>query len=75
MKEWWSRTKIYCNDTSQGTLEPLLGSYNDSSVSITNEDVDVVAERDKVLSGGTDNAIIHLRNLHKVFVTAHFLFY
>lgn len=68
-KEWWSSTKTYYNETSQGPLEPLLGSYNDSSVSIIDEDVDVVAERDKVLSGATDNAIIHLRNLHKVLVT------
>lgn len=54
-------------DTAQSYSEPLLGSFGDSSMSITDEDVDVKAERQRILSGLGDNAIICLRNLRKVY--------
>lgn len=65
----WLRILHYVKyDTSQSYFEPLLGSYVDSSMLITDEDVDVTAERHRILSGLGDNAIIILRNLKKVLV-------
>ncbi|XP_020590496.1 ABC transporter A family member 1 isoform X2 [Phalaenopsis equestris] len=55
------------NDTPQSYSEPLLGSFGDSSMLITDEDVDVSAERQRIHSGLGDNAIICLRNLRKVY--------
>ena len=50
---------------SNNMLEPLLGSSDSAAVDI-DEDIDVKEERDRVLSGAADRAIIYLRNLRKV---------
>ena len=55
-------------DISQSYFQPLLGSSVDASNSITNEDVDVIAERHRVIGGYADNAIIYLHNLRKVLI-------
>lgn len=53
------------------SLEPLLKSTMGDNSSLE-EDIDVRAERDRVLSGGVDSAVIYLRNLRKVISTYKF---
>ncbi|GAB2295549.1 Phospholipid-transporting ATPase abca1 [Dionaea muscipula] len=48
-------------------LEPLLESSSDALTLDIDEDMDVKTERNRVLSSATDNAIICLRNLRKVY--------
>ncbi|CAI9301359.1 unnamed protein product [Lactuca saligna] len=47
--------------------EPLLRSSAESLAIDLEEDIDVQTERNRVLSGSIDKAIIYLRNLRKVF--------
>lgn len=63
IKKWWGKINIFPNNISY--LEPLLEPSPETFV--TDEDVDVKTERNRVLSGSVDNAIIYLRNLRKVF--------
>ena len=49
-------------------LEPLLESTSETGALGLDEDIDVQTERNRVLSGSADNAIIYLRNLRKVLV-------
>lgn len=75
IKKWWGKINIFPHNTTY--LEPLLESSPETFVTDLNEDVDVKAERNRVLSGSIDNAIIYLRNLRKVFpriVFFNFLF-
>lgn len=59
---------------SNNVLEPLLGSSSDIMALDLDEDIDVKAERDRVVSGAADKAIIYLRNLRKVSVFFCFVF-
>lgn len=75
VKEWWMkrRRSNLTNlkfETSSPSLEPLLGPSSEF-IPDSDLDVDVTAERNRVLSGSIDNAIIYLSNLRKVF-TLHF---
>ncbi|KAK8914546.1 Polyneuridine-aldehyde esterase [Platanthera zijinensis] len=55
---------------SQSYSEPLLASFGESLMSMTDEDADVTAERQRILNGLRDNAInICLQNLGKVYLT------
>ncbi|XP_027188413.1 ABC transporter A family member 1 isoform X3 [Cicer arietinum] len=63
IKKWWGKINIFPNNISY--LEPLLEPSPETFV--TDEDVDVKTERNRVLSGSVDNAIIYLRNLRKVY--------
>lgn len=67
IKEWWKGTRHHLCNTPSSYLEPLLQSSSESDTLDLNEDVDVQVERNRVLSGSVDNAIIYLRNLRKVF--------
>ncbi|KAF4357258.1 hypothetical protein G4B88_012625, partial [Cannabis sativa] len=60
-KEWWS-IKSFRRDGSPH-LEPLLGSSAEKVALDFDEDSDVAMERNRVLSGSVENAIIYLRNL------------
>lgn len=64
--EWWMRIRkvYYANTTSLS--EPLLESSAGGTAIEIDEDIDVQRERNRVLSGPTDSAIIYLRNLRKV---------
>ncbi|KAK1277195.1 ABC transporter A family member 1 [Acorus gramineus] len=53
---------------SQSLLDPLLESNGDNGSSIADDDIDVQLERERVLSGSDDNAIIYLQNLRKVYL-------
>lgn len=66
--EWWRSLGKSRHANSFGFSEPLLRPSSGDFASELDEDVDVKAERDRVLSGSTDNAVIHLRNLRKVRV-------
>ncbi|ONK78401.1 uncharacterized protein A4U43_C02F18390 [Asparagus officinalis] len=64
---WWDRLISFQPDISQSYFQPLLGSSDGVSNSVADEDVDVVAERHRVISGYADNAILYLYNLRKVY--------
>ncbi|WJZ94126.1 hypothetical protein VitviT2T_013011 [Vitis vinifera] len=59
IKNSWHGTSSY--------LEPLLESTSETASIDLDEDIDVQTERNRVLSGSADNAIIYLRNLRKVY--------
>lgn len=62
IKDWRQNVITVQHDT----LQPLLTSSEDSSLSIDNEDIDVKAERQRIYGGHVDNAIIYLHDLRKV---------
>lgn len=71
VKEWWM--KCWRNnlinlkaETSSPSLEPFLAPSSNYVIPDFDLDVDVAAERNRVLSGSIDNAIIYLSNLRKV---------
>ncbi|GMH18706.1 hypothetical protein Nepgr_020547 [Nepenthes gracilis] len=67
VRHFW---RNFCNirlKTTSNILEPLLVAYSDEVALDFDEDVDVKEERNRVLSGATDNAIIYLHNLRKVY--------
>ncbi|XP_031098016.1 ABC transporter A family member 1 [Ipomoea triloba] len=64
--EWWKGLKNSVYATSSSSSEPLLQSSEDGTLEL-DEDIDVKTERNRVLSGSTDNAIICLCNLRKVY--------
>ncbi|CAH9079387.1 unnamed protein product [Cuscuta epithymum] len=64
--EWWKGFTISACASSSSSSEPLLQSSVDVTPEL-NEDIDVKTERVRVLSGLTDNAIICLCNLRKVY--------
>lgn len=70
---WWRRFRLFHRGFSDGSLDPLLRS-SDSYASDENEDIDVQAERYRVLSGSAHSSIIYLRNLRKVIIII-FLYY
>ncbi|KAL3533759.1 hypothetical protein ACH5RR_007280, partial [Cinchona calisaya] len=64
--EWWSSIRI--SRSTYGSLsEPLLKASSGDVALELDEDIDVLTERNRVLSGSTDRAIIFLRNLRKVY--------
>lgn len=66
----WRRIKSLCCVNSGNTndvLAPLLDSSSDVVAVDLDEDIDVKAERNRVVSGAADRAIIYLRNLRKVY--------
>lgn len=63
---WWSCFQLFRRGFSDGSLDPLLRSSSDGFASDENEDIDVQAERYRVVSGSAHSSIIYLRNLRKV---------
>lgn len=53
--------------TSSNYTEPLLKSASENVALDIDDDTDVQTERNRVLSGSIDKAIIYLRNLRKVY--------
>ncbi|GFY98209.1 ATP-binding cassette A1 [Actinidia rufa] len=66
IEECWRSMKIFQRSSSCYT-EPLLESSSKNNILDLDEDVDVREERNRVLSGSTDNAIIYLCYLQKVY--------
>lgn len=69
IKEWWSKKGLQPGTSSY--LEPLLKPSSEAVALDLDEDIDVKTERNRVLSGSIDNAIIYLRNLQKVSLALH----
>ncbi|KAH7855874.1 hypothetical protein Vadar_029947 [Vaccinium darrowii] len=67
IEEFWKSTRKPFRRTSSSYTEPLLESSSKYVDLDLDDDVDVQAERKRVLSGSMDNAIIYLRNLRKVY--------
>lgn len=71
---WWRSFQLFHRGFSDGSLDPLLRSSH-SYASDENEDIDVQAERYRVVSGSAHSSIIYLRNLRKVIIIIIFLYY
>ncbi|KAE9465926.1 hypothetical protein C3L33_02162, partial [Rhododendron williamsianum] len=67
IEKFWKSIKTLYPRTSSSYKEPLLESSSKYVDLDLDDDVDVRAERSRVLSGSIDNAIIYLRNLRKVY--------
>lgn len=65
--EWWLSVRKVFHANSTSLSEPLLESSSGGTALEIDEDIDVQRERNRVLSGSTDSAIIYLRDLHKVY--------
>uniref|UniRef100_A0A0A0L146 ABC transporter domain-containing protein n=1 Tax=Cucumis sativus TaxID=3659 RepID=A0A0A0L146_CUCSA len=78
VKEWWMKcwrnnlTNLK-SETSSPSLEPFLAPSSEHVIPDFDLDVDVAAERNRVLSGSIDNAIIYLSNLRKVYPGENYL--
>jgi len=68
IRTWWDHLIFGQRDTPQSYFQPLLGSSDDASNAITNEDADVIAERHRVIGDYPENVIIYLHNLRKVLI-------
>ncbi|XP_072953821.1 ABC transporter A family member 1 isoform X1 [Typha angustifolia] len=67
IREWWQHFISVKHGKSGRYFEPLIASPDDTSVSLSDEDEDVRSERQRIVGGFVDNAIIYLRNLQKVY--------
>ncbi|XP_057982078.1 ABC transporter A family member 1 [Malania oleifera] len=65
VKECWRSIKNLLCGSSNSYLEPLLAS--ETPALNVDEDIDVQTERNRVLSGSSNNGIIYLHNLRKVY--------
>lgn len=64
--EWWQHFKVFKGAGSSST-EPLLKDSTGAISADMEDDIDVQEERNRVISGLTDNAIFYLQNLRKVY--------
>ncbi|ESQ52886.1 hypothetical protein EUTSA_v10016127mg [Eutrema salsugineum] len=64
--EWWQKLKAFKQGVGSSSTEPLLDSSGAISADME-DDKDVLEERDRVISGLTDNTIFYLQNLRKVY--------
>lgn len=67
IKDCWTSIRNFRHKSSGSYLEPLLESSSETVALDLDEDLDVQTERNRVLSGCSNNAIIYLRNLRKVY--------
>ncbi|XP_074276823.1 ABC transporter A family member 1 isoform X2 [Silene latifolia] len=63
----WERIKGFGSGNASDIIKPLLSLSQDAISLDLDEDVDVAAERNRVLSGAADKAILYLHNLRKVY--------
>lgn len=64
--EWWQHFKVFKGAGSSST-EPLLKDSSGAISADMEDDIDVQEERNRVISGLTDNTIFYLQNLRKVY--------
>lgn len=62
IRAWWRAENFQGGNSMK---QPLLKSVSEPDISFE-DDIDVQTERNRVLSGSVENAIIYLRNLRKV---------
>ncbi|CAK7342616.1 unnamed protein product [Dovyalis caffra] len=67
IKQCWRNIMNLRHNPPPSDLEPLLKSPSETVGLNFDEDIDVQTERNRVLAGSIDNAIIYLRNLRKVY--------
>ncbi|VVB03041.1 unnamed protein product [Arabis nemorensis] len=65
--EWWENFKAFKQGAGSSSTEPLLKDSTGAISTDMEDDVDVREERDRVISGLTDNTIFYLQNLRKVY--------
>lgn len=63
---WWKSVKMLPRSSGRCSEPLLVPSSRELAVEV-DEDIDVQAERNRVLSGSTDDAIVYLQNLRKVY--------
>lgn len=64
--KWLQNFKAFKQDAGSSSTEPLLKDSTGAISADMEDDIDVQEERDRVLSGLTDNTIFYLQNLRKV---------
>ncbi|XP_018476057.2 ABC transporter A family member 1 [Raphanus sativus] len=65
--EWWQHFKVFKQGAGSSSTEPLLKDSTGAISADMEDDIDVQEERNRVISGLTDNAIFYLQNLRKVY--------
>ncbi|KAJ0262481.1 ABC transporter A family member 1 [Hirschfeldia incana] len=65
--EWWQNLKVFKQGAGSSSTEPLLKDSTGTISADMEDDIDVQEERNRVLSGLTDNTIFYLQNLRKVY--------
>lgn len=68
--EWWQHFKVFKQGAGSSSTEPLLKDSTGAISADMEDDIDVQEERNRVISGLTDNAIFYLQNLRKVLKPA-----
>ncbi|CAH8265610.1 unnamed protein product [Arabidopsis lyrata] len=65
--EWWQNFKAFKQGAGSSSTEPLLKDSPGAISADMEDDIDVQEERDRVISGLTDNTMFYLQNLRKVY--------
>ncbi|KAL0711157.1 hypothetical protein Bca4012_018135 [Brassica carinata] len=65
--EWWQNFKVFTQGAGSSSTEPLLKDSTGAISADVEDDIDVQEERNRVISGLTDNTIFYLQNLRKVY--------
>uniref|UniRef100_A0A1J3IH85 ABC transporter A family member 1 n=1 Tax=Noccaea caerulescens TaxID=107243 RepID=A0A1J3IH85_NOCCA len=65
--DWWQNFKAFKQGVGSSSTEPLLKDSTGAISSDMEDDIDVQEEKDRVISGLTDNTIFYLQNLRKVY--------
>lgn len=68
--DWWQNFKAFKQGVGSSSTEPLLKDSAGAISSDMEDDIDVQEEKDRVISGLTDNTIFYLQNLRKVLKSA-----
>ncbi|CAN8286970.1 unnamed protein product [Cochlearia groenlandica] len=64
---WWWNSKAFKQGAGSSSTEPLLKDLTGTMPADIEDDIDVQEERDRVISGLTENTIFYLQNLRKVY--------
>lgn len=64
--KWWQNFKAFNQGPGSSSTEPLLKDSSGAISADMEDDIDVQEERDRVISGLTDNTMFYLQNLRKV---------
>jgi len=70
--EWWQNLKAFKQGAGSSSTEPLLKDSTGAISTDMEDDIDVQEERDRVISGLSDNTMLYLQNLRKVLKPALF---
>ncbi|CAA7057158.1 unnamed protein product [Microthlaspi erraticum] len=65
--DWWQSFKPFKQGAASSSTEPLLKDSTGAISSDMEDDIDVQEEKNRVISGLTENTIFYLQNLRKVY--------